>query len=106
MAEYYDRKGNEISMVRWSMLWRKNTYLIIKQEHVGDYWISTVWLGINHNFMRDGPPLIFETMVFKGKESDLASERYSTEEEALAGHERIKQEILLIESADLTKNCP
>lgn len=29
-----------------------------------DYWVSTVFLGLNHNF-GDGPPHIFETMVFR-----------------------------------------
>lgn len=29
-----------------------------------DYWISTVFLGIDHSFSEDGPPVVFETMVF------------------------------------------
>lgn len=29
-----------------------------------DYWISTVFLGIDHSFGQ-GPPLVFETMVFR-----------------------------------------
>lgn len=48
--------------------------------------VSTVWLGLDHQF-GDGPPLIFETMVFPAESSmDLDCERYSTEEEAKAGH--------------------
>lgn len=52
--------------------------------------VSTVWLGLNHRF-EDGPPLIFETMVFPQQnnwgEEDM--ERYSTLEEAKEGHERM-----------------
>ena len=51
-------------------------------------WISAVWLGLDHRFGSDGPPLIFETMVFPSK-SDLREsdcERYATEDEARAGH--------------------
>lgn len=51
---------------------------------VGKLRVSTVFLGIDHNFLEDGPPLLFETMVF-GDESEL-QERYSTYEEALIGH--------------------
>jgi hypothetical protein len=52
--------------------------------------ISTVWVGVNHNFIGLGPPLIFETMVFAPtslRTLDMA--RYSTETEALAGHQAI-----------------
>jgi len=53
-------------------------------------WVSTVWLGLDHCF-GDGPPVIFETMVFTTKESldDLDCKRYSTEAEALAGHAKM-----------------
>ena len=50
-------------------------------------WVSTVFLGMNHSF-RDGPPMIFETLVFprKGKWTEESGERYSTWDEAMAGH--------------------
>jgi hypothetical protein len=47
--------------------------------------VSTVWLGLDHNWWPDRPPLIFETMIFGGK-LDLEVWRYSTEEQAVAGH--------------------
>ena len=39
-------------------------------------------------YRRDGTPLIFETMVFGGL-NDQDMERYSTEREAMAGHDRM-----------------
>jgi len=48
--------------------------------------ISTVFLGLDHNFDDNGPPLVFETMIFGGIH-DQYQDRYSTFEEALAGHE-------------------
>ena len=52
-------------------------------------WISTVWLGLDHNLWSGGPPLIYETMVFPGGTyRELYCERYATEEQARAGHER------------------
>jgi hypothetical protein len=61
------------------------------------YWVSTVWLGLDHRF-GDGLPLIFETMVFPAKDGavtswgELDSNRYSTEEEAVAGHNAMVEE--------------
>lgn len=54
--------------------------------------VSTVFLGINHNF-GSGPPLLFETAVFTPK-TDLNDgtwdilQRYSTWPDAVEGHER------------------
>lgn len=63
---------------------------ILKQETLKNgFFISTVWLGIDHGF-GIGKPLIFETMVFvKNKFADLDMARYSTEQEAIAGHKKM-----------------
>ncbi len=45
--------------------------------------VSTVFLGLDHRFS-NGPPLLFETVVF-GPENEEC-DRYSTWEEAEAGH--------------------
>lgn len=46
--------------------------------------VSTVFLGLDHSFS-GGPPLIFETMIFGGP-NDGYQNRYSTWDEAVAGH--------------------
>lgn len=48
---------------------------------------APVFLGLDHSF-DDGPPLIFETMVFPSESdyADLDCERYSTPAQAVAGH--------------------
>jgi len=48
--------------------------------------VSTVFLGLDHNY-GSGPPILFETMIFGGKHSDY-QERYCTWEEAEEGHKR------------------
>ena len=52
--------------------------------------VSTVFLGIDHQF-GDGPPLLFETMLFS--DYDEKEWRYSTWDEAVAGHERVVAEL-------------
>lgn len=56
----------------------------VARDEVGDRTVSTVFLGINHGLV-DGPPVLFETMVF-GPEGEEHCQRYSTWEEAAAGH--------------------
>ena len=52
-----------------------------------DIAVSTVFLGINHAF-GDGPPVLFETLVFAKDHPaiDEEMERYCTRDEAIAGH--------------------
>jgi hypothetical protein len=90
---YYDRKGNPISDVtgEWGKLFRDPKYKRVASTLLPDgKWVSTVWLGLDHGY-GEGPPLIFETMVFPSEEimSELDAERYSTEAEAVAGHARM-----------------
>ena len=60
----------------------------VAQETLPDgRWLSTVFLGFDHGWS-DGPPLLFETMLFRSQD-DLTEElcrRYSTWDEAAAGH--------------------
>lgn len=54
--------------------------------------ISTVFLAMNHEWDSTKPPLIFETMAFPNNEwCEIDSNRYSTEQEAIAGHESMVQ---------------
>ena len=71
----------------------------LMKTYVGDYCVSTVWLGINHNFKAD-EPIVFETMIFNTNTSsyyelytDKYLERYKSEEEAGRGHLRIVDNI-------------
>ncbi len=62
--------------------------------------ISTVWMGLDHNF-GGGRPLIFETMVFaNGRGSDFNMARYSTLEEARLGHKMFVKKYSVYKTAD------
>ena len=91
MSKYYARDGTPIDMMEWASLPRTNKRVAETVLPNGN-WVSTVWLGLNHSY-GGGLPLIFETMVFPNKDDygDLDCERYSTEAEAVAGHERMVQ---------------
>jgi hypothetical protein len=96
---FYDRDGNPIDLMEWARLIEDFRYKIVAQEHIltpsgTPVFVSTVWLGVDHAFRLSGrevPILIFETMVFMDLDDrthmdDLDMVRYSTEEQAIAGH--------------------
>jgi hypothetical protein len=92
----YDRDGNPISLDEWMRLVADLEYKRIEWTEIPDVGIevSTVWLGLNHNFLMEGPPYIFETMVF-GLPNDMeVQERWATEEEAIEGHWKVVQEVV------------
>ncbi len=68
-----------------------------KDRHIGDDTIygvrvSTVFLGIDHNYFDQGDPLLFETMIFLGR-TEEGMMRYSTYEQAEAGHKSAVENI-------------
>ena len=58
--------------------------------------VSTVFLGIDHNYNSDKEPLLFETMIFGGA-LDQWQWRYSTWEEAEVTHKAICEKYFEVE---------
>lgn len=58
--------------MKWAMLFEQTEDRIVGQTRTlyGEK-LSTVWLGLDHNFSRTGPPLIFETMLFAPRDHRL-----------------------------------
>jgi hypothetical protein len=78
----------EPDVEKWGR-WHDNIQNRIVARHAkGAIDVSTVFLGLDHNFMGVGPPILFETMVFGGPH-DQDQERYCTWDEALLGHLRM-----------------
>jgi hypothetical protein len=95
-GRYFVLDGREIVLttyMQW-MQWFENNSdeRMIKQEPVGDCLVSTVFLGLNHSWDPQGPPILFETMVFEtGKDgkrdmSGIFQQRCATYDEAEAMH--------------------
>lgn len=84
---YYDRQGVAISRDEWARDFDNDKVKIVKQTRVDDVLVSTVWLGLDHRFSGEGPPLIFETMIFGG-DHDGEQWRYATLQQAKDGHAR------------------
>ena len=121
---YYDKNGKPIDdVLAWAELLRNPEYQIVKQTRIGKYFISSVWLGLDHFFRGPSPfssgtaPLIFETMIFADGTNlvaamrpsffafadetekhtvdpfDLQRWRYSTQQETLEHHNQLVAEV-------------
>lgn len=94
-GRYFDREGRPINMILWSLLYEIFDYKIVQRTHIGPARVSTAWLGMDHGWLEDGEPLIFETMIFPRRRRDKHAPwadwqaRWSTEKEARQAHETI-----------------
>ena len=65
----------------------------VGSDRIGKSHVSTVFLGLDHNFSKKGPALVWETMVFGG-ELDQEQDRCSgSREQAEAMHERMVKRV-------------
>lgn len=83
---FYDRQGKPIPVEEWALKLADRQYTRIGENYIGPYRVSTVWLGLNHNFFGSGPALIFETIIFPMETGVM--HRYPTEAAALDGHDQ------------------
>ena len=98
MSDYFDKDGTPMTLMEWAAKFEDFDYKVVASDNGKIYQVSTIWLGINHNFADDGPPLIFESMVFPlDSYEDQDCRRYATEAEALAGHDELVSEWLVNE---------
>lgn len=58
-----------LDLLTWAT-WLDDADRVVKQEDVGALWVSTVFMGLDHNFGDTGPPILFETMIFDGHGHD------------------------------------
>ena len=94
MGEKYVLEGHKVikedDLMTWARRFRKAERRVAK-DRIGDVEVSTVFLGLDHSF-GSGPPLLFETMVFGGP-LDEEMDRYTTWDEAEAGHKAMVKRV-------------
>jgi len=62
---------------------RQTAFTLVSQEPLIE--VSTIFLGLDYNVFRKGPPLLWETMIFGGPNNQWSG-RWSSHDEALEGH--------------------
>jgi len=87
MSGKYILNGKEVikcnDLMKWAK-WFEKADRHVAKDTVNDSDISTVFLGLDHQF-GSGPPLLFETLVFGGT-LDQEMDRYETWDQAEKGH--------------------
>ncbi len=98
MSDKYILEGKTVvptdDLLVWAKMFEDSEARTVAKTTVGNADVSKVFLGLNHSY-GNGPPLIFETLVFGGQ-LDQEMDRYSTWDEAERGHKamvgRVEQE--------------
>jgi len=80
----------ETDLMTWGKFFEDGKNRQVAFDIIGEAQISTVFLGLDHNF-GEGEPLLFETMIFGGKR-DQEQWRWHTWKEAKEGHQKIVEE--------------
>lgn len=76
-----------VELLVWAEWFENRENRQVAIDEINGTRVSTVFMGIDHNFSDEGGPLLFETMTFGSGEE--IQERYHTWDEALAGHKKI-----------------
>lgn len=74
----------EPDVMKWGKFMSSSDRIVL-QESLGEYLISTVFLGLDHGFLTS-EPLLFETMIFQDKKVLDYQTRCSTYEQAEGQH--------------------
>ena len=80
----------EPDVIKWGEWFEKADRKVARTE-IDNVKISTIFLGLDHSFGL-GRSLLFETMVFGGSLNEEV-DRYTTWEEAVAGHDRMVERV-------------
>lgn len=98
MGIYYTLTADRLpipcfDLVEWGM-WMEHADRLVAYDVFGEgpdqYLVSTVFLGLDHDFFGRGNPLLFETAIFNEESGCEIVDRYTTWGEAAAGHERVR----------------
>jgi hypothetical protein len=72
-------------LIAWALMYAGDARRVAFDQVGPGIEVSTVFLGIDHRFGGDGPPIVFETMVFDDYGGNEMV-RYCTWDAAVAGH--------------------
>lgn len=97
VIRWFNRAGNPIPTSEAEKELAKDR--TVRSTELSDgTWVSKVFLALDHRHFGNGPPLLYETAVFAsrtelGMRNLLEMHRYSTEAEAISGHEAAVQRL-------------
>lgn len=115
----YILDGKEVvpapDLLAWARWFETADRRVARTDLDSGVWVSTVFLGLDHSWSGDGPPIVFETMAFnapyEGTDLDgkprivncdeMDCRRYATWAEAELGHMEMVEELQAAEKRAL-----
>jgi len=79
---------NEPDVLTWARGLEKLDRTVAK-DRIGAATVSTVFLGLDHNFIGTGPPVLWESMVFGSRLEGTCMRCAGSREQAIAMHGKI-----------------
>jgi len=99
MSDRYilDENGEPVicdDLIQWALWYENPENRTVALTEAGDYFVSTIFLALDYAFIMGDPlkqrPVLWETMVFdKDKEPVGIRARYTSREDAIAGHAEV-----------------
>lgn len=80
------------SLLEWAT-WFETASTTVARTEIGDRVVATVFLGLDHRFFGQGPPILFETAVFHRSNFGEIEGRYATWEKAEEGHKAVVAQV-------------
>ena len=81
------------SFKEWGEWFHKSNRRVSRQIVAPNIQVSTVFLGMNHNFTSEDPPILWETMVFIKGEGGEMSRCSGTWQDAEAMHNKMVEKV-------------
>ena len=82
----------ETNLLKWARWFEKGENRRVDETQLKGFTVSTIFLGLDHNFTKKGKPLLFETMVFP-LNKPTETYRWHTWKEAYLGHKKVVEEL-------------
>src|SRR5262245_9876538 len=82
-------------LLEWASWFEQNDRVVFQEQISADVLVSTIFLGIDH--IGKGPPLLFETMIFRDGKGD-EQWRWHTWLEGEAGHKRVVETLKAVKA--------
>lgn len=81
----------EPDLITWAR-WFESADRTVGSDQIGESRVSTVFLGLDHNF-GEGPPVLWETMVFGGELEGEQNRCAGSREQAEAMHAKMVERV-------------
>lgn len=86
-----DGEPRAVPLLEWARWFEGGARMLARTTFTSGASVSTVFLGIDHRFAGEAPPILWESMLFDEAGGADETARYASTAEAIAGHQAMVQ---------------